>query len=455
MSLTRFAEGFTSGLSTGADFGESLLKGRTAAAVQDANEIYSEMQNMAPTPGTSAGIPDGDGAGAGPATGYSGEDWNSVKTRYTQALQKVSDPQVLDAMMDRMADLEKSKVMEYGRMALAAIKSGDMDTAQNYLAGVSYYTDPGVTPTVKVTDDGTVLVANPEGNPMVLRPENLEDFLHQFVDFKDYRELAFDRETHKDLMEYRERARLDSVANDAARLALEERRINAGAAVDAARLAKIEQEMAQADAKFKAGATKDKLDQFNSQVEEANTYVNDYLKDPGAFDDNGDDTIDPLIANTQGAVAELSEEGQALVDRSSRVQQVLDAGSAEETADLRNRQAVIRRTLSNPEIALDFQTLISGLAAGENSDMSGSQIGAVALSSILSDGTKYEPFFDRENGLLVIQNAAGAKDYYSIGPSHHESMARMFDPVPAEQQQQQPPGPNPPPQTAIPPEAGP
>jgi hypothetical protein len=112
--------------------------------------------------------------------------------------------------------------------------------------------------------------------------------------------------------------------------------------------------------------------------------------------------------------------------------------------------------MSDPQKQYDFHSITSGIAGGSNPGITGTQIGAIALSSIMSDGTKYEPFFDQERGVLVMTSVNGGKDYYAVAPSHHNTFARMFDPVPQQQPQGPTPGPNPgPAATGIPQETQP
>lgn len=475
MSLARFADGFTSGVGAGVRLGEAHRQGRNARGVREAQEVMSEMVSMAPVPFTQGAIPDGEGGGGAPATGYSGEEWNSMKTRYAEAMTKISDPDIMDKMQDRMAELEKGKVMEYGRLAIAAMKNGDMEKAQNYLAGVSYYTDPGVTPTISVQPDGTTLVSNPEGAPMVLKPENIEDFLHQFVNYEGYRELAFNREQHSDMMKHREQVRLDAIANDKARLGLSERELEAKLARwdvqndhDAkklqADLARNEAALRNADqtwrineANFEAGARQAEIKRRDEKMDDVHTYITDMMKLPNAPSDGKSKTEEGLYGVPGGGGEEgvpgtpledpvAEAERQAKLASETAASESFQSTNAMLLEDVRNRRLLIADTMTNPQTAADFYKVAHGLATSKG-DLSGEEIGAIAFQAISGSDKGREPFFDREEGKLVMVNGQGIPTYYLVGEAYHDAYAAMFDDVPR-QPPQPTPGPNPTPAPA-------
>lgn len=425
------------------ELGQAVLQGRQAKGIGDATEILAEMQNMTPGFGQTAAIPDGEGNGTGPATGYSGESWNAMKTKYIEAMKNVTDPRVLDGMMNQMADLEKGKVMEYGRLALAAMDQGDMETAQNYLAGVSFYTDPGVTPNISVQPDGTVLMATEGQKPMVMTKPQLEDFLHQYSNFEGYRDLAFDREQHKDMMEHREKQRLDAAADAAARRAIAEEELAArkevwaaDKAYDETRIAQLEQQMEHADLNLQAGATKAEQERITGVIDAANEWFDGYMEDPKPGTTKKDKSGgDVLGLEPEGPI--LDEKTQALIDASDAASEVLDADTRVQVADHRSRQQAIRRTLSDPYVQRDYRTIVSALAGGDKR-LSGSEVGSIALSVIMSEGSGYDPMYDPTNGALVIQGPDGHKDYYKVHPAYAGLIGTMLDTVPQEQPQPAP-----------------
>lgn len=449
------------------------MQGRQDRGVGEATEILSEMQNMVPGFSQTAAIPDGEGNGEGPATGYSGNDWNQMKTRYIEAMKHVKDPRVLDGMMEQMANLEKGKVMEYGRMALSAMDNGDMETAQNYLAGVSFFTDPGVTPTVSVQPDGTTLMAVEGQKPVILTKPQLEDFLHQYSNFEGYRDLAFDKEKHRDMMEHREKVRMDNALDAQARRGLAERELNAKetlwdqqSAYDQARVAKLEQEMEHADLNMRAGASQAKLERVDKIIEDAQTYVQDYLKDPGSVSGTEKGTKDDgaLIGMGPEAIPpeDMTDEERAKWERVQAAKdsaEVSDADTLANTAIQRARQATMQRILSDPATAMDFNNLVTALAGGSvytdgdtaATNLSGAQAASVALSVIASEGAGYDPQYDAQNGQIVIvrppgpNGQASAPDRYKVDPAYSGLLGTMLTPYEDPNQQPEQQGPPVPP----------
>jgi len=205
MSLSTFADGFGSGINTGIALGESFISGQNAKGVRDANEVMAELQGMEPyKAGQTSGAvptPEGDVATETPV-GYSGEAWDSAKQRYMEAMRRVSDPNVLDAMTKRLAELERGKIMQYGNAAISALNAGDLDAAQRNFAGMSFYTNPGETPDIRVQPDGGLLVQGEGGQPVAMAQEDIADMMQRLTSFEDWRQFTFDRKKHADTMDY-------------------------------------------------------------------------------------------------------------------------------------------------------------------------------------------------------------------------------------------------------------
>lgn len=444
MSLTRFAEGFTDGVRTGVDLGGSMITGQSARGIRNATAILAEMEGMSPTGGAKAAVPDGQGNA--PSTGYDGNEWDAVKRRYLAALADVSDPRAIDMMMEQAANLEKNKVMEYGRLALAALRQGNTSAAQRYAAGISYYTMPGVVPNVQVSDDGVIMAAGEGMNPIAMQADDLEDFLHQFVNYEGYRDLAFDREQHADMMAFREQQQLDLNLDRLARLELDERRVDIMGQEAESRMAMAEAslnnqvernkwlnkqtalQIEQAEKNFEAAATKAQQDRLDAQLKDAQTFFDSYLKDAGAVDATDADATDIELGVESAIPAGSADAERAARNRAGA--ELLDVGTKTQVADQRNRQASMRLLLSDPQIMSDIYALIRGMAAADPT-MTGQELGAMALNIVASahPGGNEEPFYDAERGEIVtVNHATGTKSYRRVHPAYQDMMGTILDP---------------------------
>lgn len=495
MSLAQFANGFLDGTKAGVLLGRAVREGRNANAISKGTEILSEMQNMIPGVSQTAAIPDGKGAGE-TSSGYDGKSWNDKKAQYIEAMKGVNDPRILDAMMDQMADLEKGKVLEYGRMAIASLKAGDNKAAQNYLAAMSYYTDPGSTPMVNVQPDGTVLYHSPGGKPMALKAKNIEDMMHQFVDFDGYRDLAFDREQHADMMEYREQVRLDRIAEFNAQQALRERdldslieqrdanmhltdtRIDAtkqsmriemdkwGLTQDQAVLNMDEQQRNMDIKETEAASVIKRRDLLNDQTEQQIRFADELHQQSidaalVALSDKERDEVNGRIADaakhikdyvdldstkglrTGGGDDELGlgptalpddmhPNSKAAIQAAQNEGMVIDELNQLRAKETQKAQMQVIHALSSPQVMADVEGVVTALVMGDK-HMSGSRAANIALTSILGNGSGYETFFDTSTGNLMIVGPDGKRDYYRTPASHHRLLGARFDAPPKNQ----------------------
>lgn len=456
MSINAFAQGFGQGVGTGIQLGEAVLSGRSARGLAEANEILAEMEGIIPPAFQPAGaVPeDGEQPAQGTANGYDGNEWDAYKQRYARAMKNVTDVQTLAAMERRLADLEKGKVMENGRMALAAIQAGDMEKAQRYMANISYYVDPGVTPNVQVDGGGNVFVETPEGG-MALTPDNLADFLHQLENFEGWQQLTFDRQRHADTMDHNAKVLAADILSQERRDAAYIRGVDSEIArrdiQNQATMLDIEAtqaEMEQARETHLAGLDSAAREQFQSDVTDMQETFDSFYDDPGRLADIGggsEDGEDALLMGTEPAIPTDSEIAVDALSQSAR----------ESQAFLQQNAADLRLELETTPLMREFaQAMMEGLRAGDpEGDFSNEMLARLAF--LATHDTQGYADYDPESGTLRV-GTPGSFTYYDIGLRHRPLLNALWGAQNPEQGAPMPPeqGPAMPQQTAVPEPAG-
>ena len=422
-------------MNTGIQLGSAIVAGRQSRAIAEANALLADMQSMVPQLQTKSGIPE--------KNAPAGNQWDAMKNRYVDTLKNITDPNAMEAMLDALAKLEQKKILEYGTMATAALRGGDPEAAQNYIAGLTYFLSPDDTPQVKVTEDGKVLIASPSGKPMVLDANGVEDLLHSVVDFGDYRQLAFDRKKHEDMMTHYDKQLAVEAAYKAAQLDLAKQRTGADVArsqaqtaESEARMRKIDAEIEQADRKFKAGVQKARVERRDEQVKGAMDYINTMLKDAGEVSPTDAGGADPLSSDV--ALEGLSEAERAIVERNKAASVINDSATLQQQADLRAKQAALRNAIYGDDgrSIERLQTFSEAIASG-NPEMSPERVGALGLRVLLSDArTGNDVVVDPKRAELVFENPAGGVDQrVRIAPAYVAPLAALLGVVQEQPQQ--------------------
>jgi len=455
MAWNGFADNFTEGLESGTRLGASILKGRNARGVQEANAVLAEMQDLQPWQADPGGIntPEGD-VSAEAVPGYDGETWDSYKRRYMEAMKRVSDPDVLSKMTEQLATTEKDKILSYGNAAVTAIQEGDMAKAQRYLAGVSFYTDPGTVPNISVTPRGDVVVDS-GGKQMMMAPDDLTDMLLRVTDMEAYTDLVFQRGKHDDVMEHKERTlafqQMDAakrtnayVANQDSAVAQRSAQMDEAAALQPGRLAQQEAELGLTEARtgyqsantdsVKAKADRDR-DVYRQGLEEKERATFDssltggmeaftsLMMDPTAMDpvnfvDLGQE--DGLIGGMGGE--DSMSVGQQVIADESELAAVTSQHQERLRVENAAKQAKFREELdaNQGEGWAVAETLMGALLA-DDPDLKKSRLANLAFVATLADDS-VDVFVDPESGAIKIGDM-----WYKLGGNQINFLAEKIN----------------------------
>lgn len=402
-----FTEGLTSGMNAGVNLGRAIVDGRNARGVQEANEVLSEMIQMDPITAGEApyeedtAIPTA-GAPAPLPTGYSGDAWESAKQRYIAAMSKVTDTRTLAAMDKRVADLEKTKIMENGQAAITALQNGELDKAQRYFAAISFYTDPGVVPEIKVQPNGAVAV-NSEGKTSIFTPDQAVELVHRLTDFNDWTQLAFNKRQHGDRMDHQAKVLAAETAQSAARLAetrryndfriesmeSEDERATARHEMDMARLrenrAIAEEENLRNRQLHNMGISEKQRDREETQRAAVFDAFEEMLADPEALGKAsfpGEKDEDEMAVGDEAAIPTPAEYA---ADEANQQTAKYAASAEEERAVLAQRNAALRSMFANdPKMAVAAHTIMEAILSDPDmTDKDPRTIAALGFSAVL------------------------------------------------------------------------
>lgn len=438
MSIAAFAEGLSRGIPTGVELGEGIVRGQNRRGVREANEIFAQIQSYQPGVVNNEAIP---------VSGQTTEapNYQTLKTQYMQALRNVSDFETLNAMQDRLAALEKDKVLEQGTLAVAALQAGDSGKAQRHFQNMTSFLDPENAPQVFVDKNGTTIVDYGNGEGMALNADQVLDMMHMFTDLNNYRSLAFNEQRHADDMALRERqlaaeifsqTRRDDayVADAQSRIADREAQIE----LSQARIEQIEQEVTRANALYKSGLEAAEQERFDEMTGEAFGAFEGFYTMPGAFENAGGGVpeVDPALVDPD-LVPPPSE--------SQLATSALQQQASESLAWAQEQQAFYLQQLNSDPLYRQFAyTAISGLIAA-NPNMPPEQAAAIAFSALHDPNDRVQ--FDAQSGAF---NSAG--HLYDVGETFVPALASLMGTMTGQQVEQAPAPPDSPrpPTTAIP-----
>lgn len=431
MSLNAFATGLSGGLESGIKLGLAYNKGQDVRGVREANALLAQMEGMGPvpvTPGNQGALPDPNAPQQTAPTGYDGVEWSEMKSQYMAALRGVTDAQTLQLMEKRLVDMEKNKVLSYGNAALAAMDEGDLEKAQQYLAGVSYFMFPGETPVVQVGQDGTVFFRDDEGQGMALNKEQLADVMHRFTNFEGWRELTFDRERHADDMAYRNAVLAAQVAQDAANLAIDQEELALKREENALQVEKldVETEALRAAAKreeekYLAGLEAAEAEAYKTFRDESQQQFDALVADPAA-----------LTETLKGTAPMDESSGEAIPEDPAVTQARANAVIPEiAESERKTRRANLRWILdADPKKRDIASTLLTGLVKG--GDFSASQdLANAVFGFIFQTPEKQDYFYDPDNGVLRV-GQPGNQISYSIGAAEQQALNALMGVKPSD-----------------------
>tara|TARA_R110000772_G_scaffold235182_1_gene346774 strand:- start:14701 stop:16062 length:1362 start_codon:yes stop_codon:yes gene_type:complete len=425
-----FGSGFLDGVGPGLALGQARQQTVSNKGITAANDILANMSEMGP--GRSQGVPTEGGA---VPVGYDGNEWDAQKTEYLRAMRKVTNPDIYQKMEDRMVQMEHGKIMELGGAARAALSAGDTQSAQKFLAGISYYTDPGNAPTTIVAPNGNIIMS--EGDdmpPMVLTPQNFEEFLHSMSNYEDWREMTFNKTKHADDMAFKEKqlSARTMIAN--AELAISRERADASIASSKATTLKTlgDIDTAAAINPLKLERESILLDQAKQTLSQNQQTFKDtqddrdiaaYDKRIGSVTELFDSYVnDPASLNKGGGVA-VDLDGTPLEGKANQLTDELRSDEVMNDAQARALTAQYRRDLAvKPGLRIFAETLMDGLVRGDdNEGVADGTIASLALQTTM-DQTPDSPYsYDPENNVVNLNGTT-----YNVADDAQPPLAALW-----------------------------